>query len=96
MGCGGFNRSSHSRSLARERFKRNSFVPAADGELPGASAAAGGGKARLNRAEEIGLNAHQTRHARRFYISGFPPDVDEAGITKFFNDAFNTVLVARL
>ena len=30
----------------------------ADGELPGASAEAGGGKARLNRAEEIALNEH--------------------------------------
>ena len=64
---------------------------AADAELPGASAAAGGGKARLNRAEECSANAHQTRQARRFYISGFPPDVGEDEITSFFNDALNTV-----
>jgi hypothetical protein len=70
--------------------KRKGYMEG-DRELPGASAAAGGGKARLNRAEEIMLNAHQTRHARRFYISGFPPDVDEAEITSFFNEAFNTV-----
>lgn len=56
-------------------------------DLPLASARAGGGVALVNRAQEVQSNLHQTRHARRIYVCGFPPNTTEQQLITFFNDA---------
>ena len=59
-------------------------------DLPLASARAGGGVAVVNRAQEVQANLHQTRHARRGYVCGFPPGTTEQQLISFFNAAVAT------